>query len=196
MRPSAAPALAGQSSDLRRRRIALLEQMLRDVVPNGDDAAHCQRPALQRAATSWLDAQDAAERVDPLASLIQVLGSVSLDENHTIPSASRLQRAFGTALLKQARREVALEAERAGHGASFEALAATLDDPGAEPDLSDLALRLGRSESSLRTALNRLRRRLRQRVDAGIALWSNTPQGRQALRRQLHAVLAHAEPTA
>src|SRR5690606_21013862 len=114
---------------------------------------------------------------------------------HAALSPAAVGRAFGQALLQQAHDEVAMEAGRAGHGNSFRALPNLVQTAADDDAIASLSRVLGPSPASLHTALRRLRRRLRQRIDAALALWADGPEARQALRRSLHAALLIEEST-
>jgi len=183
LRPPLDPAL------LRRRRLEQLAATLRLAT----DATTAQLAELQRVSEDWLDAQQPNLPDDALASVAARLQQAAPTELQAALSLQALTEAFGRSLLQRAHEEVALEAHVAGHGASFESLSSWVQVRENETDLGQLSLRLGRSPSDLQTALRRLRHRLLQRIDAGLVLWSNSPESQRALRRQLHAVLTQAE---
>jgi hypothetical protein len=187
-RPSREP------SSLRQQRLALLQHTLRHCLESAQANSSSQLIELERAASVWLEAQDPGLRTEPLASLARALQDAAPATLHAALALPCLIRSFGHSLLRQAQQDVANEAQRAGHGASFEALAGFVQQPDDAEAFTHLSLRLERSPGDLQTALKRLRHRFLQRVDAGLALWSNSAEGRRALRRQLHAILTHAEP--
>jgi hypothetical protein len=143
--------------------------------------------ALETALLDRIDAADLPE--DPLDRLTRALleASMTVDVNE-------VAAAFATAIIGQARRDVAAEARRAGHAEAFELLEVWIGAAPGSAALADLGLRLEASPRGLQTALSRLQHRFRQRVDAGLALWADTVLDRRALRKRLHAALVALEP--
>ena len=164
--------LAAQACDAARRRacVALAEPLL----------------------AAWLDAR--AADGDPIDGVLGVLDALP-DRGASAPSPRRgdVGAAFARALLRQAETEVEREADRAGRADILRALRPWLDRPLPVAEAASLAESLGLGEPALRKALDRLRRRWRQRVDAGLALWSAEPAARGDLRRRLHAFLVAPE---
>lgn len=102
-----------------------------------------------------------------------------------------LRCAFAYCMMKQASREVGNEARRTGHEAAFKALRPYLDHDPASDNAIALANGLGFSEAAMRKALERLRRRFRQRIESILSLCADTTEGRQLLRSQLRTALNH-----
>jgi hypothetical protein len=104
-----------------------------------------------------------------------------------------LQRALARALADRALADVEREAARAGHAPAFAALFPWLHRPVPTDRAAAIAAMSGLAPAAIDAALRRLRGRYRQRIAAGLALCSNTAQGRAELRRQLHAAVLDLE---
>jgi len=98
-----------------------------------------------------------------------------------------LANALAQTLVEAALSEVRSEAQRAGHEESFVRLQPWLQVAMPETDAENLAVATRQGTAGLQRALERLRRRFRQRIDSGLALWSAEGEQRQRLRRALHA---------
>lgn len=183
-RPSMPIARPIDVAQRRLRRLEMLERLLArwQAAPSAPASpAAATRETLAR----WLDRADPALRPDLFASLAGALDAS--DARSADPD--RVAACFASALLDQAKSEVAREAQRAGHGEVHAALAPWIERGTEALPWDELSTRLARSPAALRTALERLRRRFRQRVEAWLALWADTPEARTTLRRRLRSAL-------
>jgi hypothetical protein len=162
----------------RRRRTLLLTTLQR---ASGLDAGVLE-PALDRAK------KHKAEGDEILPSLIARMKTILRDAGSTqaIPDAA-LATALAQSLVEAALSEVRNEAQRAGHEESFVRLQPWLQAALPEADAETIATATRQGTAGLQRALERLRRRFRQRIEAGLALWSAEGEQRQRLRRALHA---------
>lgn len=102
----------------------------------------------------------------------------------TSPPGPAQERDLALRILHQALDDLRLESTRVGRRELFDALYPSLLDPSWPTD----ALRCeGHSASEVRLALQRLRERLRERVNAHLRAWEPDPELRRALRRRLQA---------
>jgi hypothetical protein len=153
------------------------------VAPGGSPGGVAVPVLLDR-----MEAAQASAPGDPLTALVHALADAEV-----IVDTTQLAAAFATAIVDQARRDVATEAHRAGHANAFERLGEWIDSTPGPAALADLGAELETSPRGLQTALARLQHRFRQRVDAGLALWSDTAAERRALRQRLHSALIAPE---
>ena len=109
-------------------------------------------------------------------------------------SATAFDEAFAEVLLQQAIAEVAREAARSGHVDAFVCLRPYLQENPGESELAQLARDLGRNPQAIELALASMRRRLRGRIEAALALWSGSPESRDTLRRHMRAALREGTP--
>lgn len=96
-------------------------------------------------------------------------------------------REWALELITRAKDRLRAESEAVGKGALFETLKASLT--GDEPSRSETAARLGMTESALKAAVHRLRRRYRELLRAEIAETVETPSEIDDEMRYLVAVL-------
>ena len=164
----------------RRRRSLLLDALQR---ASGLEAAALE-PALDRALQA--KARDASDQ--GLPALIATMQSVLRDAGSAQRVAdAALASALAQSLVEAALSEVRNEAQRAGHEDSFVRLQPWLQLPMPEADADRIATATRQGTAGLQRALERLRRRFRQRIESGLALWSTEGEPRQRLRRALHA---------
>jgi hypothetical protein len=164
----------------RRRRSLLLDALHR---ASGVDTTRLE-PALDRA----LNAKRPDTSDQALPALVATMQAV-LDEAggaQRVADAA-LASALAQSLVEAALAEVRHEAQRAGHEDSFVRLQPWLQLPMPEADADRLAVATRQGSAGLQRALERLRRRFRQRIESGLALWSAEGEPRQRLRRALHA---------
>lgn len=109
-------------------------------------------------------------------------------------AAADFDKAFAGQLLKEACAEVTREAGRAGRAEVFVCLKPYLYVDPVGTEWAQLADPLQLSPEAIELALGSLRRRLRERVEAALYLWANTPDSRDTLRRQLRAALTEQTP--
>lgn len=109
-------------------------------------------------------------------------------------TAADFDKAFAGLLLQQACAEVAREAGRSGRAEAFVCLKPyLLGNPDAN-EQAQLAEALQLSPQAVDLALGSLRRRLRERIEAALNLWANSPDSRDTLRRHLRAALTEHSP--
>ena len=172
----------------RRRRVLLLAALHR---ASAIDTALLEQ-ALERTPSPAAPTADAGAEVMPLllALMRAALHEAGMREGL---SDARLAGALAQSLVESALSEVRMEAQRAGHEASFHRLQPwlQLEIPQAEAERFAADTRQG--SAGLQRALERLRRRFRQRIEAGLALWSAEGEQRRRLRRALHAAAATGE---
>jgi hypothetical protein len=166
----------------RRRRALLLNTLQR---ASGLDA-QVLGPAFDRVPQG--KPGETPECVEILPSLLATMKSI-LQEAGSSQAISdvELASALAQSLVEAALSEVRSEAQRAGHEESFVRLQPWLQVALPEVDAENLAAATRQGTAGLQRALERLRRRFRQRIDSGLALWSAEGEQRQRLRRALHA---------
>lgn len=184
-RPSLPIARPIDVAQRRLRRLEMLERLLARWLAVPDGAPASRAAAMREALARWLDRADPVLRPDLFASLA---GALDASDGRSA-DPGRVAACFASALLDQAKSEVAQEAQRAGHGEVHAALAPWIERAADCVPWDALPGQMGRSPAALRTALERLRRRFRQRVEAGLALWADTPEARTTLRRRLRSAL-------
>jgi hypothetical protein len=155
------------------------EAMLRALAP--DLPAWLERPRAE-AADGFLD-----------AFALFVDGRPELAPWQAQDTRAALAAALARSVLMQATAEVEAEAARAGHLDAFHALLPWLGRELPADAAMRLAAERGVGAVALDRALVRLRRRWRQRIDAGLALCSDEGARRDELRARLHATLVHGE---
>jgi hypothetical protein len=176
----------------RQRQLQLLEAALQVGAPAAPADAIRRSSALETALQAWLAAAPGEQEL--LAGLTALMRSALSASGATpAPDPPALAVALARALVAQADAEVSREARRAGHGGTLDALRPWLQTPLPDAAGRELARRLGLPPEHLQRALARLRRRFRQRIDSGLALWSADAGQRNLLRRQLHAALSSGE---
>lgn len=177
-----------------RKRVAMATAVLEDWLSRNDACSADGAPgreALSAAIRQWLEKQRGRDIDDPATALAEIIAHTS---STTLASLMRsVETAFARQLVAQADREVRLEASRAGHHAAHAVLRSYLDREPGVVELPSLARELGLHEAGIAIALKRLRSRFRQRVEAGLALWSKSSAARLALRRRLHSSLSQSE---
>ena len=171
-----------------RRRELLLLALRRLALAAGSTGGEGLPAALDRALARDAPASAGPDALADLAALLQ-----AALHHAGILGTAEAAPALAHALMTQATEDVAREAQRAGHAQTYGALQPWLQRPLPPAEASDLGLRLGRSADDLQRALIRLRRRFRQRIEAGLALCSADAAQRTRLRRQLHAALSSGE---
>ena len=166
----------------RRRRALLLDTLQR---ASGLDVqvleAALDRAPLPRPGESPNNGEILPALLARMKSILQQAGS-----GKAIPDAE-LASALAQSLVDAALSEVRSEAQRAGHEDSFVRLQPWLQVALPEADAEHLAAATRQGTAGLQRSLERLRRRFRQRIDSGLALWSAEGEQRQSLRRALHA---------
>lgn len=191
--PSSSPGLRGQRAAQRLRLFAAaLETWLAARGATGAQRDTARR-GLGPALAAW--AADAGGRSpDCLEAFAAFVASrPELSAWRTPDAGTPLAAAVARAVLAQATADVAREASRAGHADVFRALAPWVGKPLPADHARRLAGELGLPVVALERALTRLRRRWRQRIDAGLALCSPAGARRDALRARLHAALVDGE---
>jgi len=165
----------------RRRRTLLLAAMQR---ASGLEAERLEA-ALERATQESVAASDQDEVLPALVARMQaILRGAGLADS--VPDVV-LAWAFARSLVENALAEVRAEAQRAGHEESFLRLQPWLQAALPEADADRIATDTRQGTVGLQRAVERLRRRFRQRIESGLALWSAEGEQRQRLRRALHA---------
>jgi len=166
----------------RRRRLLLLTTLQR---ASGLDAAVLEA-ALDR--TQQHRPGESPDRGEILPALLARMKSILCEAGSTkaIPDAE-LASALAQSLVEAALSEVRNEAQRAGHEESFVRLQPWLQVALPEAVAENIAAATRQGTAGLQRALERLRRRFRQRIESGLALWSAEGEQRQRLRRALHA---------
>jgi len=196
--PSPTPSKRTASAAvLRRQRMDQLESTVKACLRKADAVDAAQQAKLQDALSRWLDEADPSSRHDLFATLAEAL-------QRTYPrlSAARhfdtsaVASAFARSLLEHGQQVVAREAARAGHANTYDTLSIWIENEADSAVLESLGQVLCRSPADLRTALGRLRHRLLQRVNASLAIWSDSPTARQNLRRRLRDALLSSETSA
>jgi len=163
----------------RRRRALLLASLQR---ASGLDPGLLE-PVLDRSPP-----REAPGDGEVLPVLLDRMRSILRDAGNTkaLPDVA-LTSALAQSLVEAALSEVRSEAQRAGHEESFVRLQPWLQVALPEADAENLAASTRQGTAGLQRALERLRRRFRQRIESGLALWSAEGEQRQRLRRALHA---------
>lgn len=179
----------------RQRQLQMLAAALLRCLPArgpADDARAELARSLEQSLRAWHGGGDGGD--DALDRVVTIMRKAAAESGMakalTRPEATA---AFARTLVAQAREDIAREARRAGHQTSFDALQPWLEAPLPTDIASALARQLEHEPAHLQLALSRLRRRFRQRIEAGLALWSVTDEQRKRLRRQLHAALSPGE---
>lgn len=177
------------------RRLSLFSAVI-DYCLESEGMAVAQRDALIEAfrprLAAWLESSHPLIQNDILqayAGFLTLQGAPL--KMQASSSLVALRRAFAYCMMEQASREVGNEARRTGHEAAFKALRPYLDhDPASEQAIA-LARNLDFSEAAMHKALERLRRRFRQRIESILSLCADTTEGRSSLRSQLRTALNH-----
>lgn len=177
------------------RRLSLFSAVI-DYCLGSEGIAVAQRDAVLDAfrpkLAAWLESTRPFTQNDILqayAGFLTLQGAPL--KMHASANLVALRRAFAYCMMEQASREVGNEARRTGHEAAFKALCPYLDhDPENEQAIA-LARKLDFSEAAIHKALERLRRRFRQRIDSMLSLCADTTEGRMSLRSQLRTALNH-----
>jgi hypothetical protein len=178
------------------RRLALLDttvlRWLRDAGwPKTDAAAQLQM--LAPMIGQWLIEKHPEQLFDRMPALTDRL--IRQLPPTRLPATDAFISAFAGSLITHAIDDVAREAQRAGHAHVFAGLRSyLLVEPG-PATLAELGAALQLSQAALAIALSRLRHRLRQRIESGLALWATSPESRQTLRQQLRQSLIGTEST-
>jgi len=159
--------------------------------PQASASAHAR--AVEPMMSQWLGETHPEQLFNLMPSLADRLGK-QLPQSRPL-SASAFISAFAHCLIARAVDEVALEARRAGHAGVFACLRPYLHIEPTPTNLTALGVALELSDAALTIALSRLRRRLRERIEAALHLWASTPETRNTLRRQLRESLIDAEST-
>jgi hypothetical protein len=159
--------------------------------PQPSAFAHAR--AVEPLVSQWLGKTHPEKLFDLMPSLADRLGN-QLPQSRPL-WASGFISAFAHCLIARAVYEVALEARRAGHASIFASLRPYLHSEPTPTDLTDLGATLELTEAALTIALSRLRRRLRERIEAALHLWATSPETRNTLRRQLRESLIGTEST-
>jgi len=188
------------SADRHRNQTALRLQLLETAVQRwlldagwAQSSTSTNAQAVDSAVTRWLR-ETASERLfEQLPALADHVAAL-LPPTQAIKK-NAFMTAFARSLIEQAMAEVALEAHRAGHASVFAGLRPYLHGDPTPEELIALGATLKLSQSALVIALSRLRRRLRERIEAALALWATSPETRHTLRRQLRQSLIGPEPT-
>lgn len=200
------------------RDAAVTDRFDRRSAPDRARLRDGQRDVLRTALGRWLRAEatdgSAAARVTAMLALMERWRGVRADSprhgleqlldhlrtdadaRRWLPASAReFAPAFAGALIDRAIADVEREAFRAGHGRMFAALRPDLERGAGPPGLASGTIPPDLPAAALPAALRRLRHRFRQRIDAGLALWSASPAQQGALRRELLAALSKGEPS-
>lgn len=180
----------------RRQRALLLSALLHSAPALRQTRTPTQALRLERALDDALDAWPPASPAEAslLTTLVSMMRKALASAGVGDATPSELGAALARALMAQANDDIAREAMRAGHAEAFAALQPWLEREIDPATTEALGRQLAREPGDLDLALARLRRRYRQRIESGLALWSADAGQRNQLRRQLHAALALEEP--
>ena len=106
-------------------------------------------------------------------------------------SAEKLyERRWALTLLEQVLKRLENEQANAGHAESFSAMKEFLTGAGRGTPYSELAVKLGTTESSIKVSVHRLRKRYRELLEAEIANTVSTPEEVEEERRHLLSALS------
>lgn len=185
-----------RQQDDQARRMALLDAtVLRWLsgagMPQASASVHAR--ALAPIVGRWLDDTNTGQQFELLPSLADRLRMQLTPSNP--PPAAAFVNAFAHSLVAHAVDEVALEARRAGHANVYAGLHPWLHSNPTPAILAQLGATLRMPQSALSIALSRLRRRLRERIEAALTLWASSPETRDTLRRRLRESLIGTEST-
>jgi hypothetical protein len=184
------PATPARTAPRLRLLTAAIEAWLR-----GCGATHAECAAaldgIEPALLAWLERPAPDDFLDALAAF--AADRAELARWQAPDQRAGLAAALARSVLAQATAEVEAEAARAGHLDAFRMLAPWLVRPLPGDAAHRLAVERGMGAVALDRALIRLRRRWRQRIEAGLALCSDAGARRDELRARLHAALVHGE---
>ena len=172
-------------------RVLHLDQALRGWLGLGDAPVEGDR-LLGAIVANWFRAAGDGPRFEALPSLLaelQLSLPIARDKD-----PAEFDKAFAAALTQQAFAEVAREASRSGRAEVFVCLKPYLQDKPSPPELAQLAHALSLTPQAIELALASMRRRLRGRIEAALALWSGSPDSRDTLRRHMRAASREGNP--